>query len=125
MTKLYFVEDTIEYHNALKYEIDPQLRIKGINPEFIFRKDNSTLAQDLIIGVSIVLIDYDLGKMFGDEIIAEIDSSPEYKSLPIIFYSGGESLESLRNKTKQYGNVRCCTKHDLGNKIIEILIPGK
>jgi len=121
MIKLYFIEDTVEYHKALKYEIEPQLKTKGIEPVFIFRKDNSTLAQDLFMGVTIVLIDYDLGKMFGDEIIAEIDGYPEYRTLPIIFYSGGEPLQTLIQKTRRYGNVRCSTKHELGKKIIEIL----
>jgi hypothetical protein len=120
--QIYVIEDAEGYHFALKYEIEPQLNLKGIEAVIISRKDGNTLTQDLIAGVDVIAIDYDLGGIFGDDIIAEIDSFPEYRSIKILFYSGGEPLESLIEKTRKYGNVICCTKHQLGGKLIDLLV---
>lgn len=115
--KIYVIEDSVEYHKALSYEMEPQLKLLGISPYFIFTINSDTLEQDLVAGVDIILVDDDLGNFYGDEIIAQIDSFPEYKSIPIIYYSGGETLENLKLKTSKYGSVMCTTKSSLGEKL--------
>jgi response regulator RpfG family c-di-GMP phosphodiesterase len=114
--RIYVIEDSPEYHAALKFEMEPQLIAMGITPYFTFAKNGDTLQQDLVAGVDILLVDDDLGGTYGDEIIQEIDTFPEYKNLKIIYYSGGETLENLIIKTRKWGLI-CSTKSTLGAKL--------
>lgn len=116
--KIYVIEDSVEYHKALKYQMEVQIAELEVEPIFIFRENAETLEQDLAAGVDIILIDDDLGDLFGDEIIRMIDSFPEHKSMPIIYYSGGESPDILQKKIAGFGGISCTTKSQLGEKLL-------
>lgn len=118
--KIHVIEDSPEFHEAIEYEMIPKLAAIGIDASFIFKEDGDTIEQDLVAGCDVMVIDDDLGDIYGDEIIEKIDSFPEYKNLPIVYYSGGESIERLEEKTKNFGRVKCTTKSGLADKILKV-----
>lgn len=119
--KVILIEDTEGYDFALNYEIGENLKKLGYDLTIVQRIDGNLIEQDLVTGCHILIVDYDLGVQTGDEIIETVNGFPEYLTLPIIFYSGGEPVESLKIKTRNYGNVRCSTKNDVGGILIDLI----
>ena len=101
MANINMIEDSKEFHESFEYEASPILTSNGITPKYTFRDDGSHLEQDMMMGIDLLLIDDDLGAITGDQIIAMIDENPEYQKLKIVYYSGGESVENLKLKTKR------------------------
>jgi hypothetical protein len=119
--KINLIEDTEGYDFALKYEIGPILNKLGFETSIQQRLDGSMIEQDLVIGIDILIVDYDLGNDTGDAIIDTVNSFLEYSKLPIIFYSGGQPVDFLKSMTKKYGNVRCSTKNQVGDILIDLI----
>jgi len=87
------------------------------------REDETSIDSDLLLNIGLILIDDDLGNnSWGDAIIErimiEVDTNPDYQSVPIIYYSAGTDVKELKNKSSRWGHIRCTTYEDLIDEII-------
>lgn len=100
-----------------------------INHEFgkslslIIRVDDSFLESDLMTNqFSMVLIDDDLGDdLSGSYVIEQIfnilDTTPECKNIPLVYYSAGTTVLELQQKTLKFGKIPCVSFENLGDYI--------
>lgn len=90
------------------------------------REDNSFIDADLMFGYDLILIDDDLnndlwGNQVIEEIMNEVDTNPDYRSVPIIYYSAGTNIKELSRKSRKWGGVKCSTFDNLEDEVISIL----
>lgn len=89
------------------------------------RIDDSMLECDLMINhFHLILIDDDLGNnLWGNDIIDRImnetGNNPDFRSVPIFYYSAGTDVNELKNKTRTYGFIHCCTFDFLIDSVME------
>jgi DNA-binding NarL/FixJ family response regulator len=120
--RLLTYEDDPGWKAGFEYSIKPKLAAKEINITIVQKIDGATLMQDLeLLGPNLIIVDYDLGEQTGEEIIEKIDGDPQYISTSIFFYSGGETIEKLKEISKRFKcGVSCFTKEgeELENAVI-------
>ena len=110
--KIIFIEDVPSWVDSLEFAISPLFQSKGVGLSISTFKDGGMVLQEIMAShIDYIFIDYDLGGSYGDEIISELNSSPDFKNIPIIFYSAGLSVTELKDKSKDYGNITCLTKN--------------
>lgn len=118
-------EDDSTYVESLKYSLIDKIRLKGKGLIIYHKENGDTIDQDLIVYMpNLILVDHDLGDTTGDEIIQLIDSMPEYRTVSIFYYSGGESLDDLEKRAKRHKcQIRCFTKEgdDLDIAILDLV----
>lgn len=118
-------EDTVEYKEAFEYNLRAHLQVRGITLRLLHRENGDTLEEDFFMSnPDLLMVDYDLGETTGDEIITVIDSMPELRRVSIIFYSGGESLETLEGMAKKHQcHIMCHTKEagELENAVLNLI----
>lgn len=105
-----WIENEEEYHEGILYSLKAKRGALGFSVipwwyesyakmvEFGFMELSS-------LHMSIVLVDYNLDGMDGDQIIAEIRSHKANNNIPIMFYSGGKNIEELERLTSEYENI--------------------
>jgi hypothetical protein len=121
--KILIYEDEVGWVNGFKFNLEPKFEAKGIKLVVLHKEDDSTLMQDLEWIPDLILVDHDLGSQVGSDIIAQIDGDPQYRSISIFYYSGGESIEALRGYAAEFtGAVYCYIKD--GDEL-EIAVFGK
>ncbi|HBC05014.1 MAG: hypothetical protein CL528_07325 [Aequorivita sp.] len=87
------------------------------------REDDTMLESDLATNqFSIVLIDDDLGDDLSgnyviEQILAILDSTPESKNIPLVYYSAGTSVTELKEKSSVFGKIPCVSFENLGDYI--------
>ncbi len=114
-------EDTLEWKEGFEFTIKPKLEKLNLKLEIHHRYDNGTLTQDIEVLPHLILVDYDLGELTGAEIIEQIEGDPQFNKTTIYFYSGGESIDSLKMIAKKFKcGISCYTKDgdDLENSVI-------
>lgn len=103
----------------------------GISISMTIRTDDHFLETDLMTNnFSMILIDDDLGNNLTGQFVIEriidlIDSTPECKSVPIVYYSAGTSVEELKAKSISFGNIPCVSFQDLADFIINYIFKQK
>lgn len=105
-------EDETDWKDSFEYSLKLKLAQKGIKLNIVHRLDDDTLEEDLLISSpNLIMVDHDLGEITGEQIIGLIEGDPEYTKVSIYYYSGGESLDDLTAKAKQFNcHVQCFTK---------------
>jgi|694.fasta_scaffold104005_3 hypothetical protein len=119
--KILMYEDNLEWKDGFEFAIRPKLERSGIQLHIYHKYDNATLMQDIEVIPHLILIDFDLGHITGEEIIQQIDGDPQFNSTSIFFYSGGESIDSLKAISGKFNcGVSCFNKKgdDLENAVI-------
>jgi hypothetical protein len=120
-------EDDVPWKESFEYSLRPQIEIEGIRFLLRHRENDNTLMEDLEWLPDLIMIDYDLGELAGEEIIEAINNDAAYHKSSIYYYSGGETIDHLKAIAKKYKcNIQCFTKE--GNSIEESilsLIPKK
>lgn len=122
--KILIYEDDIAWKESFEYNLRPKFDHNGWNLYLIHREDDTTLMEDLERLPDLIMIDYDLVHITGEQIIEAIDNDPDYRTVKIFFYSGGESIDSLREIAKKFGcSIRCFTKEgdELEGAILSIV----
>lgn len=118
-------EDEEDWKKSFEYSIKDKMQLKGRNLIIEHRENGDSLEQDLIVcSPNLIMVDHDLGETTGDEIIELIDENPEYSSVSIYYYSGGESLEDLIKRANKFTcQIRCFTKEgdDLDSAVLGLL----
>lgn len=112
------------FNELLSLELETEY---GITTTPIIREDDSMLESDLMMNISVILVDDDLGNdRWGDEMIDDImeitGQDPDFKSIPIIYYSAGTDVSELRKKSNKWGGIRCCTYDDLVEVVKRIIV---
>lgn len=109
-------EDEKDWKDSFEYGIKDKVTVKGKTLKIIHKEDGDSIEQDLIMcSPDLIMVDHDLGKTTGDEIIASIEGNPEYNNVSIYYYSGGESLEDLRETAENFAcGIQCFTKEGDG-----------
>ena len=105
-------EDEVDWKDSFDYGIKDKVTVKGKTLVIIHKENGDSIEQDLIMcSPDLIMVDHDLGETTGDEIIEHIDSNPEYNSVSIYYYSGGESLDDLRKTASKFAcQIQCFTK---------------
>ncbi|MCC6727214.1 MAG: hypothetical protein IT258_22105 [Saprospiraceae bacterium] len=119
--KILIYEDDITWKESMEYNLTPKFGHNGWKLHLIHREDDSTLMEDLERLPDLIMIDFDLVDITGEQIIEAIDNDPDYRSVKIFFYSGGESIDSLKKIAKKFGcSIRCFTKE--GDELEEAIL---
>lgn len=119
--KILIYEDSDTYVEGLKFNIRPMLKAKGIDLKVLTRINGDTLAEDMEFIPHLVIVDYDLGDITGEEIIAVMNGDPQMNNSSIILCSGGESRDFLQSIADKYEcGVACYIKDgdELANAIL-------
>jgi hypothetical protein len=105
-------EDESDWKDSFEYGIKGKIKLKGKTLVLKHRLNSDTLEQDLLmIDPDLIMVDHDLGEETGDEIIEIIEGNPEFNNVSIYYYSGGESLDDLRETAKKFKcQIQCFTK---------------
>lgn len=105
-------EDEPDWKESFEYGIKNKIKLKGKNLVLKHRLNSDTLQQDLLmIDPDLIMVDHDLGEETGDQIINIINGDPEFHKVSIYYYSGGESLEDLREAASKFKcQIQCFTK---------------
>lgn len=118
-------EDELDWKRSFEYSLKDKINLKGKSLVIEFRENGDTLEQDLIMCIpDLIMVDYDLGTTTGEEIIQVIDNTPECKNVSVYFYSGGETLDDLRKRAKEFScQIRCFTKQgdDLDSAVLALV----
>ncbi|WDF45994.1 hypothetical protein PQ459_13910 [Chryseobacterium sp. KACC 21268] len=118
-------EDDLEYKDSFEYNLQSKFLVRGCELVIDHRVNGDTIEQDLIVSnPNLIMIDHDLGTLTGEEIIDILDNMPEFTKVLLIYYSGGESLDDLIEKTKKYNcHIQCYTKEgdDLETAILKMV----
>ncbi len=91
----------------------------GMTISMVIHIDDATLETELLTNdFALVLIDDDLGDNLSGENVIEkiieiIDSTPECRRLPLIYYSAGTTVEDLKLKSKRFGMIQCVSFENL------------
>jgi len=99
----------------------------GVEVSMTIRTDETFLESDLITNsFDIVLIDDDLGddlsgNLVIEQILAVIDSTPECKNLPLVYYSAGTTVDQLKEKSRGFGKIPCVSFENLSDYIFDFL----
>ncbi len=99
----------------------------GVEVSMTIRTDETLLESDLMTkSFDIVLIDDDLGDDLSgnyviQQIIAVIDSTPECKNLPLVYYSAGTTVDELKEKSAEFGKIPCVSFENLSDYIFDFL----
>ncbi|MEP6002009.1 MAG: hypothetical protein ABJ248_01025, partial [Maribacter dokdonensis] len=56
-----------------------------------------------------------------EQILAVIDSTPECKNLPLVYYSAGTTVDQLIEKSKAFGKIPCVSFENLSDYIFDFL----
>lgn len=109
--RILIYEDDPDWVDGFKYNLEPKLSAVGVKLILTHKLDGSTAMQDVQMLPDLILIDFDLGEHTGEDILNEIEDDPQLHSLSIYFYSGGESIESLRSIAANYSSgIHCYVK---------------
>lgn len=120
--RILIFEDDTPWKEAFEFNIRPQIEARGVKFLIRHKQDDSTLQEDLEWLPNLILVDYDLGELTGEQIIESIDNDPDFNKVSIYFYSGGETLEDLQSIARKFQcKIHCHTKE--GNSL-EISILG-
>jgi len=112
--KIIFIEDVNRWVTSLEFAVSPHFAKLSVELNIITLTDGSMILQELMANdIDYIFIDYDLGGSYGDEIIEEIKTSPDFNNIPIVFYSAGLSIVELKEKSNSFGGVTCLTKNDV------------
>ncbi len=105
----------------LEHELNHKLKI-------VQRTDDSMLESDLIgFTFHLIIVDDDLGNgAWGNEVIEKIfeviNTTPDIKNIPIVYYSAGTAVQDLEGKIKKIaGNIPCLTFESLTDSVFEII----
>lgn len=119
--KLLIYEDTESWTKAFEFNVRKRLKAIGIILKLMPRIDDSTFESDLEFVPDLIMVDFDLGKLTGKDIIERIEADPDFRSTSICLYSGGESIESMQKISSNFkGNVICHTKE--GDDLVGFII---
>jgi hypothetical protein len=122
--KILIFEDEEKWKDAFVFNVQPKIELNGKTCHILHRLDDSTLMQDLEWLPNVIMVDYDLVHLTGEQIIEAIANDPDYVSVSIFFYSGGESIDTLKAIASKFEcNIRCFTKEgdELENAIINLV----
>ncbi|MGB5023883.1 MAG: hypothetical protein WBO44_00975, partial [Saprospiraceae bacterium] len=109
--KVLIYEDDTDWVDGFEFNIKPKLSADNIDCRIYHRLDDSTLMQDLEWIPQLILIDHDLGTQVGTEIISQIQEDPQFRTVSIFYYSGGESIEDLKRFASSYQcSIHCYVK---------------
>jgi hypothetical protein len=104
----------------LNHEFDKSITL-------IIREDDTLLESDLVTNeFSMVLIDDDLGDDLSgnyviQQILAILDSTPECKNIPLVYYSAGTSVTDLKEKSLVFGKIPCVSFENLADYIYNFI----
>lgn len=75
---------------------------------------------------SMVLIDDDLGDDLSgssviEQVLAILDSTPECKNIPLVYYSAGTSVTELKEKSLKFGKIPCVSFENLSDYIYDLI----
>lgn len=99
----------------------------GKSLSLLIRVDDSHLESDLVTNeFSMVLIDDDLGDNLSgsyviEQILTILDSTPECKNIPLVYYSAGTSVTELKEKSAKYGKIPCISFENLADYIYDLI----
>lgn len=117
---------------AKMHSLEELLNVK-LNHEFdktiilTIREDDTMLESDLVTNeFSMVLIDDDLGDDLSgsyviEQILAILDSTPECKNIPLVYYSAGTSVSDLKEKSSTFGKIPCVSFENLADYIYNFI----
>ncbi len=105
-------EDDSDWKNSFEFGIKDKVAVKGKTLVIVHKENGDSIEQDLIMcSPDLIMVDHDLGETTGDEIIEHIDANPEYNSVSVYYYSGGETLDDLRERASKFAcQIQCFTK---------------
>lgn len=104
-------EDDIYWLESFVFNMKPKLAAKEIELLVNHKLDSSTVMQDIEWQPHLILVDYDLGTETGEAVIGQLDGDPQSMRTSVFFYSGGETLEELRNIAASFTcGIACYTK---------------
>jgi hypothetical protein len=115
-------EDDPNWVKSFNFNLEPRLKISGIDLLLYHRLDSATVIQDIEWLPNLILVDYDLGTETGKDIIENILDDPQFQRTSIFLYSGGESIESLKSIIDELEcGVSCYLKdgEELLNAVLE------
>ena len=124
-------EDDVAYKEAFYYSLNDKFKRNGHSLIINHKENSNEIEQDLFTCnpyPDLIMIDHDLGKTTGDEIINIIEGWSDYRKVRIFYYSGGESLDELeRRAAKHKCIIKCFTKDgdELNNAILGLIINTK
>ena len=119
--RILIYEDDTNWKDSFEYGIKDKIQLKGKHLRILHKLNGDTVMADLEWAAHLIMIDYDLVDITGDKIIELIDNDPDYNKTSIFFYSGGESIDSLKQIAAQFqGGIHCFTKEgdELDNAIL-------
>lgn len=121
-------EDTPVKMESLEELINLRLNHEfGITIKFQICTDDSNLDSDLMTNqFTMVLIDDDLGDdLTGsyviEKILYTIDTTPEVRNIPLVYYSAGTPVTELQQKSKDFGRIPCVSYENLGDYIFNFI----
>ncbi len=118
-------EDETDWKDSFEYGIKDKVTVKGKTLVIIHKENGNSIEQDLITcSPDLIMVDHDLGETTGDEIIEQIDANPEYNSVSVYYYSGGETLDDLRKTVDKFDcQIQCFTKEgdDLDTAVLYLV----
>lgn len=89
--------------------------------DYIFKKKeykNSITPQ-------LIILDINLPKVNGHEILKKIKKSKKYKSIPVIIFSGLESEENIQKSYEEYANSYITKNYDIEPLLKKIITMGE
>jgi hypothetical protein len=126
--KILVFEDSPAKMESLEELINLKLKHEfGKSISLFIRVDDSLLESDLVTNkFSMVLIDDDLGDDLSGSYVIEqtlniLDSTPECKNIPLVYYSAGTSVTELKEKSSRFGNIPCVSFENLADYIYNLI----
>lgn len=126
--KILVFEDTPAKMQSLEELLNLKLNHEfDVSISFVIREDDTLLESDLMTNeFEMVLIDDDLGdELSGSEVIEKIlfilDSTPECRNLPLVYYSAGTPVAELKEKSLNFGNLPCLSFENLADHIFDVI----
>lgn len=119
--KILLYEDSSDWKESFDFNLRPNLGVAGISLSLKHRENGDSIERDLGFVPDLIMVDYDLGAITGTDVINLLEFDNRFNSTSIYFYSGGESLETLRAIAAKFAcQVQCFTKD--GDEMLEMVI---
>lgn len=110
--RIMLYEDDDNWVASFRRRLERALRNTVVELVIEHKRDTNSVTQDLALRIpDLVMVDHDLGEFSGEDVLEAMDDDPAMNAVPIYFFSGGTSLEELREIAKRLGvGVNCYTK---------------
>lgn len=120
--RILIYEDSEDWAEGFKFNLTKKFKAKGVELSMLIKIDDGSIQQDIEFLPDLILVDYDLGTLTGEEVLDQIENDPNFKNCSIFLYSGGESIKSLKEIASRFKvPIPCYTKqgNDLEKAVLK------